>query len=69
MLQVFGETGIGLFPAHGVIGDEVCRWYQVEPVGEVDAVRERFYAISIERRLEHPAIVAISEEARQKTFG
>jgi len=69
LLQVFGESGIGLFPAHTVIADEVCRWYHVEPVGSVDAIRERFYAISVERRLQHPAVVAISEEARRKTFG
>ena len=32
-------------------------------------VRERFYAISIERKLKHPAVVAISEEARARLFG
>jgi len=38
-------------------------------VGRLDTVRERFYAISGERRLKHPAVVAISEAARQRVFG
>jgi LysR family transcriptional activator of nhaA len=31
-------------------------------------VRERFYAISVERKLKHPAVIAISEAAQQKLF-
>jgi len=41
----------------------------VQEVGRPEPVRERFYAVSIERKLKHPAVVAISEEARQKLFG
>ena len=38
-------------------------------IGRIEQVRERFYAISVERRLKHPAVVAISEAAREKLFG
>ena len=69
LLKVFGQTGLGIFPAPSVIADEVQRQYQVRPVGRVDEVRERFYAISVERKLKHPAVIAISEEARHKLFG
>ena len=69
LLMVFGQVGMGLFPASSVIADEVQRQYQVRPVGRLDEVRERFYAISVERKLKHPAVIAISEEARQKLFG
>lgn len=69
LIKVFGQQGIGIFPAPSVIADEVRRQYQVRPVGHADQVRERFYAISVERRLKHPAVVAIMEEARQKLFG
>jgi len=69
LLNAFGQAGLGLFAAPSVIAAEVRRQYQVRPVGEVDDVRERFYAISIERKLKHPAVVAISEEARRKIFG
>jgi LysR family transcriptional regulator, transcriptional activator of nhaA len=69
LLKVCGQTGMGIFPAHSVIADEVERQYQVRLVGSAEPVRERFYAISIERKLKHPAVVAISEEARQKLFG
>jgi LysR family transcriptional activator of nhaA len=69
LLKVFGQTGLGIFPATSVIADEVQRQYQVRPVGRTDEIRERFYAVSIERKLKHPAVVAISQEARQKLFG
>lgn len=69
LLQVFGQAGMGLFPASAVIADEVQRQHRVRPIGKLDGVRERFYAISVERKLKHAAVIAISEEARQKLFG
>jgi len=68
LLKVFGQTGAGLFAAPSVIEAEVRRQYGVQIVGRVETVRERFYAISVERKLKHPAVVAIAEAARQKLF-
>lgn len=68
MLQVFGGTGMGLFAAPSVVEREITEQYGVRVVGRVAAVRERFYAISVERRLKHPAVVAISEAARRQLF-
>ena len=68
LMKVFGQDGIGLFPAPTVIEKEVCRQYKVRVVGRTDAVRERYYAISVERRLKHPAVLAICEAARDKVF-
>ena len=69
LLKVFGQAGMGLFPAASVIADEVQRQYRVRPIGKLDGLRERFYAISVDRKLKHAAVIAISEEARQKLFG
>ena len=68
LLKVFGSTGQGVFSAPTAIEREVERQYKVRPVGRIDAVRERFYAISIERRLRHPAVVAISQGAQEGLF-
>jgi LysR family transcriptional activator of nhaA len=68
LMKVFGQEGLGLFPAPSVIEKEVCRQYSVRVVGRTDAVRERYYAISVERRLKHPAVLAICEAAREKVF-
>lgn len=68
LLGVFGETGTGIFPAPSVVAAQVQEQYRVRIVGRVEEVRERFYAISVERRLKHPAVVAISEAARKKLF-
>ena len=69
LLKVFGEAGRGLFPAPTAIEREVRKQYQVALVGRVDNVRARFYAVSVERRLKHPAVVAIADAARKKLFG
>ncbi len=69
LMKVFGQAGLGLFPVSAVILDEVVRQYQVEVVGELDEVRERFYAVSVDRKLKHPAVIAVCAEARQKLFG
>jgi LysR family transcriptional regulator, transcriptional activator of nhaA len=68
LLGVFGQTGHGVFAAPEVIEKEVRRQYQVHVVGRLPDVRERFYAVSVERRLKHPAVQAISEAARAKLF-
>ena len=68
LLKVFGQAGHGVFVAPSAIEREVARQYSVRIVGRTDAVRERFYAVSAERRLKHPAVVAISSAARATIF-
>lgn len=68
LLKVFGADGLGLFPAPAVVEDEVCRQYGVHVVGRAPHVKERFYAVSVERRLKNPAVVAITESARHELF-
>ncbi len=68
LMKVFGQDGIGLFPAPAVIEEEVCQQYNVHVVGRTETVRERYYAISVERRLKHPAVLAICESARDHLF-
>ncbi len=69
LLKVFGQAGAGLFAAPDVIEKEVRRQYGVRVVGRLESVRERFYAISVERKVKHPAVVAIADAAREKLFG
>ena len=68
VLKVFGQSGVGLFVAPSAVEAEVRRQYQVSVVGRIDAIRERFYAISAERRVTHPAVRAISEAAQRDVF-
>ncbi|MDZ4800155.1 MAG: transcriptional activator NhaR [Bryobacteraceae bacterium] len=64
-LKAFGQEGHGLFPGPTVLEKEICRQYQVQVVSRVESVKQRFYAITVERRLTHPAVRAIFEGARQ----
>lgn len=68
LASVFGEAGLGVFAAPDVIEDEIRARYRVQLVGRVKAIRQRFYAISIERKISHPAVMAICEVARKHIF-
>ena len=67
LLKVFGQSGAGLFAVPSAIEAEVRRQYGVRLVGRVE-VRERFYAFTVERKIKHPAVVAIIEAARREMF-
>jgi len=69
LLKVFGGDGLGIFAAPTVVEREVEAQFGVQLLGRTEEVRERFYAISVERRLKHPAVLAISDAARHGLFG
>jgi LysR family transcriptional activator of nhaA len=69
LMKTFGQAGAGLFAAPTAIEREIRKNYRVSAIGRIDAVVERFYAVSPERKLKHPAVVMITEAAREKLFG
>ena len=68
LLRTFAEAGHGAFAAPYILDSEM-RQYGFGTIGHTNVVRSRFYAISVERKIKNPAVVAISEAARQKIFG
>ena len=68
LLKAFGEEGDGVFPAPTAIEEHVARAHRVQVVGRASEVRARFYAVSAERKLTHPAVIAIREKARSTLF-
>lgn len=64
LMKSFGHAGAGFFPAPTPLTQEVERQYTVERAGGTDEVRERFWAISAERRIRHPAVSAVVSGAR-----
>ncbi len=64
LMKAFGQAGTGVFIAPSAIAEEVAQQYDVHIIGETENVREQFYAISVERRISHPAVAAITETAR-----
>lgn len=65
LLQSFGQAGAGLFVAPTSIADSVIKQLGVKALGKIDAVKEQLYAITIERRLTHPAIVAVIDRSQE----
>lgn len=66
LLKALGGAGMGAFVGPTVIRDEICRQYNVHAIGALEGVREQFYAISVDRRLRNPSVIALTESARTR---
>ncbi|MBD3811848.1 MAG: transcriptional activator NhaR [Betaproteobacteria bacterium] len=66
LMSAFGQAGAGVFPVPLTTVQDVMRQYDVSELGRTHEIRERFFAISVERRLSHPAVLAVSEAARRR---
>jgi len=64
LMKAFGQEGAGVFVAPAAIKAEVERQYQVTSIGQVDEITERFYAISVERRVVNPVVATVVTAAR-----
>ena len=65
-LKTFGQDGYGIFPGATPIESEICRQYRVQVVGRLDSLKQHFYVITVQRRLTHPAVLAIVQAARRE---
>jgi LysR family transcriptional regulator, transcriptional activator of nhaA len=68
LLRVFGQKGAGVYPAPRIFEKELKRNYGLAPIGLAKGVTARFYAISTEKKIRHPAVAAICEAARRTLF-
>ena len=69
LMKAFGQAGSGVFVVPLAIANFVCKQYGVKALGVIDSVQEQLYAITTQRRLTHPAIIAVSQVARDEVFG
>jgi LysR family transcriptional activator of nhaA len=68
LLKAFAQAGSGAFVGPSAIEAEIRNQYKVAAVGHVESIVERFYAISLERKVRHPAVLAVTEKARRELF-
>lgn len=69
LMKAFGREGQGVFMTPSVLDDETCRQFGVEILGRTTDLVEEFYAVSVERRISHPCVLAITDAARGQLFG
>jgi LysR family transcriptional activator of nhaA len=68
LLRVFGRKGMGAFPVFRILEKELRRHDGLEHIGLAKGVKGRFYAISVEKKVRHPAVATIYEAARRSLF-
>lgn len=68
LLRAFAQSGVGVFPVPSVFVHDLRKQDKIVRIGSTDDVKMRFYAISAERKIKHPAVAAICETARRQLF-
>ncbi|MDJ0956837.1 MAG: transcriptional activator NhaR [Arenicellales bacterium] len=68
LMKAFGEAGAGVFTSPTAVEEDVKAKYSVHVIARVEDLHERFYAISTERRIKHPAVATITTAARKDLF-
>lgn len=64
LLKTMGQAGLGLFAGPAAIADDICRTFAVRVIGRIPTLRQRYYAISLDRRLANPALQALLDQGR-----
>ena len=68
LMKAFGREGQGAFLAPSVLEEETCAQFGVVAIGKTSELVEEFYAVSVERRISHPCVLAITDAAREQLF-
>ena len=68
LMKAFGEAAAGIFTTPTAVEDDVLSKYSVTVIGRTEEVKERYFAISAERKIRHPAVSVITEAARLDLF-
>jgi LysR family transcriptional activator of nhaA len=69
LMTAFGREGRGVFMVPSVMEQETASQFGVQCVGRSDELVEEFFAVSVERRITHPCVLAITDAARGQLFG
>jgi len=69
LMKSFGRQGHGVFISPSVVDSETEAQYGVKIIGRSNELVEKFYAISVERRISHPCVAAITDIGRGRLFG
>jgi len=67
-MKAFGREGRGVFMSPTVLDSETCAQYGVKVIGRSNDLVEEFFAVSVERRITHPCVAAITQAARSRLF-
>jgi len=65
LMAAFGQAGIGVFPVPTVVEEEFVAAGGLQVIGRSNEVRINYFAISVERRLTHPGVLAITQSAQR----
>ncbi|MBL9168814.1 MAG: LysR family transcriptional regulator [Verrucomicrobiales bacterium] len=68
LMKSVARGGGGFIPVASVVADEAVERYKFRVIGATEKCTDQFYAITAERRLTHPAVILMTEQAQKSLF-
>jgi LysR family transcriptional regulator, transcriptional activator of nhaA len=68
LMKVAAAAGLGFTMVHSVVDKVALEHFGLKAIAKVKECASDFYAITIERRLKHPVVAAITEHAYSELF-
>jgi LysR family transcriptional activator of nhaA len=68
LMKVVAAEGRGFAPVPSVVAEEAVTRYKLAVIASTRKCTDQFYAITAERRVNHPAVVLITEHAHSMIF-
>lgn len=65
LMAAFGKAGVGAFPVPTIAEDEFLTSGELAVIGRTTDVQVSYFAISVERRLTHPSVLAVTQSAQR----
>jgi len=66
LTKLFGQQGYGIFCTPSIVESYVLDSYQVSVIGRTDEIKEQLYLITGDRKMTHPALVAINDRQQHR---
>lgn len=65
LMTAFGLADVGAFPVATIVEDEFLRDDRLCVLGRCSDVQVSYFAISVERKVTHPSVLAVTQSAQQ----
>jgi LysR family transcriptional activator of nhaA len=67
MLKIAGKNGLGLLATSSIVEDDLLEIYGLRSLGKIAGIQEQFFAVSIDRKIKHPGVLAICASREKVT--
>ena len=68
LVNILAVHGLGFIAVPTIVAKETIARFELRTIGHTEECQQQFYAISAQRKLNHPAVMAITSKAKSVLF-